>query len=50
MKQSGFAGGPPLKTGPAVADALAGIYLALGIVAAYLERLTTARASASRSA
>ena len=25
MKQSGFAGGPPLKTGPAVADALAGI-------------------------
>ena len=41
MKQSGFAGGPPLKTGPAVADALAGIYLALGIVAAYLERLTT---------
>lgn len=41
MMQSGFAGGPPLKTGPAVADALAGIYLALGLVSAYLERLST---------
>lgn len=38
MSQSGFTGGPPLKTGPAVADAIAGIYLALGIVAAILER------------
>jgi crotonobetainyl-CoA:carnitine CoA-transferase CaiB-like acyl-CoA transferase len=41
MDQSGFADGPPLKTGPAVADAVAGIYLALGLVAAVLERETT---------
>lgn len=38
MSQSGFAGGAPLKTGPAVADAISGIYLALGIVAALMER------------
>jgi len=38
MSQSGFIGGPPLKTGPAVADAIAGIYLALGIVSAILQR------------
>ncbi len=41
MRQSGFPDGPPMKTGPAVADAVSGIYLALGIVAAYLERLKT---------
>ena len=41
MSQSGFSGGPPLKTGPAVTDALSGIYLALGIVGAALERERT---------
>jgi crotonobetainyl-CoA:carnitine CoA-transferase CaiB-like acyl-CoA transferase len=41
MDQSGFPGGPPVKTGPAVADAVAGTYLALGLVAAVLEREKT---------
>lgn len=41
MSLSGFEGGPPMKTGPAVADAVAGIYLALGIVSAILEREKT---------
>ena len=34
MSQIGFPGHPPLKTGPAIADSLAGLYLALGIVSA----------------
>ena len=34
MSLTGFPGQPPLKTGPAVADSLAGMYLALGIVSA----------------
>lgn len=41
MSLSGFPGGPPLKTGPAVADAIAGIYLATGILAALYERNKT---------
>lgn len=41
MTQSGFSEGPPLKTGPAIADAIAGIYLALGITSAYMERQKT---------
>jgi crotonobetainyl-CoA:carnitine CoA-transferase CaiB-like acyl-CoA transferase len=41
MAQSGVSGGPPLKTGPAVSDALSGVYLALGIVAAIHERERT---------
>lgn len=41
MSLSGFPGGPPVKTGPAVADAVAGMYLALGISAALLEREKT---------
>jgi crotonobetainyl-CoA:carnitine CoA-transferase CaiB-like acyl-CoA transferase len=41
MSQSGFPGGAPLKTGPAVADAVAGMYLALGIVAALMDREKT---------
>jgi crotonobetainyl-CoA:carnitine CoA-transferase CaiB-like acyl-CoA transferase len=41
MSLSGFPGGPPLKTGPAVADAIAGIYLALGITSALLEKAKT---------
>lgn len=43
MDQSGFPGGPPIKTGPAVADAVAGIYLALGLVSAVLEREKTGK-------
>jgi len=38
MSLTGFPGQPPLKTGPAVADSLAGMYLALGIVAALRRR------------
>jgi crotonobetainyl-CoA:carnitine CoA-transferase CaiB-like acyl-CoA transferase len=38
MAQSGVSSGAPMKTGPAVSDALAGVYLALGIVGAILER------------
>jgi len=32
MSLTGFPGQPPLKTGPAVADSLSGLYLALGIM------------------
>ena len=38
MSLTGFPNQPPLKTGPAVADSLAGMYLALGIVAALRRR------------
>ena len=38
MSLTGFPGQPPLKTGPAVADSLSGLYLALGIVAAIRRR------------
>lgn len=41
MGLSGFPDGPPVKTGPAVADAIAGLYLALGITAAVLDREKT---------
>jgi len=34
MSLTGFPGQPPLKTGPAIADSLSGLYLALGIVSA----------------
>jgi crotonobetainyl-CoA:carnitine CoA-transferase CaiB-like acyl-CoA transferase len=34
MSQIGFPDQPPLKVGPAIADSLAGLYLALGIVSA----------------
>ena len=34
MSLTGFPGQPPLKTGPAVADSLSGLYLALGITGA----------------
>jgi crotonobetainyl-CoA:carnitine CoA-transferase CaiB-like acyl-CoA transferase len=33
MSLTGFPGQPPLKTGPAIADSLAGLYLALGVTA-----------------
>ncbi len=38
MSLTGFPGQPPVKTGPAVADSLAGLYLALGILAALRQR------------
>ncbi|MEW6262448.1 MAG: CoA transferase [Thermodesulfobacteriota bacterium] len=34
MSLTGYPGQPPLKTGPAIADSVSGLYLALGIVAA----------------
>jgi crotonobetainyl-CoA:carnitine CoA-transferase CaiB-like acyl-CoA transferase len=34
MSLTGFPGQPPLKTGPAIADSISGLYLALGIVSA----------------
>jgi crotonobetainyl-CoA:carnitine CoA-transferase CaiB-like acyl-CoA transferase len=34
MSLTGYPGQPPLKTGPAVADSLSGLYLALGILGA----------------
>jgi len=34
MSLTGFPGQPPVKTGPAIADSLSGMYLALGIVSA----------------
>mgnify|MGYP000112019904 CR=1 FL=1 len=41
MHLTGFPGNPPLKTGPAVADSLAGMYMALGIMAAIGQREKT---------
>jgi crotonobetainyl-CoA:carnitine CoA-transferase CaiB-like acyl-CoA transferase len=41
MSMTGFRGQPPLKTGPAVADSLSGLYLALGIMAALRRRDST---------
>jgi len=38
MSMTGFEGQPPLKTGPAVADSLSGLYLALGIMSALRQR------------
>jgi crotonobetainyl-CoA:carnitine CoA-transferase CaiB-like acyl-CoA transferase len=38
MSMTGFEGQPPLKTGPAVADSLSGLYLALGILSALRQR------------
>ena len=38
MSMTGFEGQPPLKTGPAVADSLSGLYLALGILSALRRR------------
>ncbi len=41
MSLTGYPGMPPLKTGPAVADALAGMNLAIGILAALQMRTKT---------
>jgi crotonobetainyl-CoA:carnitine CoA-transferase CaiB-like acyl-CoA transferase len=38
MSMTGFEGQPPLKTGPAVADSLSGLYLAVGILSALRQR------------
>jgi crotonobetainyl-CoA:carnitine CoA-transferase CaiB-like acyl-CoA transferase len=38
MSMTGFEGQPPLKTGPAVADSLSGLYLAVGILSALRRR------------
>lgn len=43
MSLTGFPGQPPLKTGPAIADSLSGLYLALGIVSALRQRDATGR-------
>jgi crotonobetainyl-CoA:carnitine CoA-transferase CaiB-like acyl-CoA transferase len=38
MSLTGFPGQPPLKTGPAIADSISGLYLALGITSALRQR------------
>jgi len=43
MSLSGFPGGPPIKTGPAIADAISGLYLALGLVSALYELKATGK-------
>ena len=44
MAMTGFAEGPPVRGGGALADFVGGLYLALGVVAALLERDRTGRA------
>ncbi|MBC7341104.1 MAG: CoA transferase [Clostridia bacterium] len=41
MSMTGYPDMPPLKTGPAIADSLAGLYLAVGILAALRSREQT---------
>jgi crotonobetainyl-CoA:carnitine CoA-transferase CaiB-like acyl-CoA transferase len=41
MAQTGFADGPPLKTGPGIADNIPALYLVIGILTAILERKET---------
>ncbi|MDI6830215.1 MAG: CaiB/BaiF CoA-transferase family protein [Actinomycetota bacterium] len=41
MSMTGYPGMPPLKTGPAVADSLTGLFLAVGILAALRKRDVT---------
>jgi crotonobetainyl-CoA:carnitine CoA-transferase CaiB-like acyl-CoA transferase len=41
MSLTGLPGQPPLKTGPAIADSISGLYLALGILAALRQRDAT---------
>lgn len=43
MSQTGLEGGKPLKTGPAVADSLSGIYLTVGILSAIIDRNKTGK-------
>lgn len=44
MAMTGFADGPPVRGGGALGDFVGGLYLALGVVAALLERNRTGRA------
>ncbi|ASN04290.1 CaiB/BaiF CoA transferase family protein [Virgibacillus necropolis] len=41
MSQTGMKDGTPLKTGPAIADTVAGVYMAVGVLSALLERNIT---------
>jgi crotonobetainyl-CoA:carnitine CoA-transferase CaiB-like acyl-CoA transferase len=41
MNLNGFPGHPPLKTGPAIADSLAGMFLTIGILSALQLRMRT---------
>lgn len=43
MSMTGYPGMPPLKTGPAVADSLSGLYLAVGVLAALRTRDATGK-------
>lgn len=43
MSLTGYPGMPPLKTGPAAADAICGLYLCIGLCAAALEREKTGK-------
>ena len=43
MSVNGFPDGPPIRCGPSLVDFLGGSHLALGVVAALLERETTGR-------
>lgn len=43
MSQNGLEGGKPLKTGPAVADSVSGVYLTVGILSAIIERNKTGK-------
>lgn len=45
MSLTGFPGSPPVKTGPAVADALAGMNMAIGILSAIIMRDREGRGS-----
>jgi len=44
MAMTGFADGPPVRSGGALADFVGGLYLALGVAAALLDREHTGRA------
>ncbi len=43
MSQNGLEDGQPLKTGPAVANALSGVYLTVGILSAIIDRNNTGK-------
>ncbi len=43
MSMTGYPGQPPLKTGPAIADSLSGLYLAVGILSALRDRDLTSK-------
>lgn len=43
MSMTGYPGQPPLKTGPAIADSISGLYLAVGILSALRHRDLTGK-------